>query len=71
MFYKNVINGEVVGLTESPYALNVENFYEITKEEYIALGGYIADHSESLQTFEMKEETPSGLTNALIEALIE
>lgn len=47
LYYKNVINGELAGLTESPYELNIENFFEVTKEEYIQLGGYVLEDTIS------------------------
>lgn len=72
LFYKNVINDEVVGLTTSPYTLNVENFFEVTKEEYIELGGYIEPEVEVDTTGTTDQETStSSLSKALIDALVD
>lgn len=71
LFYKNVMNEQLAGLTTSPYALNVENFYEITKEEYIELGGYIEPDVEPVTDAENQEVNMSSLSQALIDALVD
>lgn len=69
LFYKNVINGHLAGFTASPYVLNVKNFYEISKEEYLELGGYIEPEFDESSNSKQEEDT-SSISQALIDALL-
>lgn len=62
-FYKNEINGEICGLTTAPYEINADNFYEVTEEEYLQLGGIIPQQKGSNSTPDIAEE----ILNAFIE----
>lgn len=66
-YYKNVINSEVVGLTESPYTLNVENFFEIDEEEYVNLGGSIRTPNNQNRDSDSHKDSESSLVSALID----
>lgn len=41
LYYKYVIDDQTSGFTESPSALNIKNFVEISQEEYSQLGGIV------------------------------
>ena len=68
LYYKNVLNGELAGLTESPVELNCENFFLIDEEEYVQLGGVITPKI----VLGAEEETSDGsLSDQLINALVD
>lgn len=67
-YYKNEIEGKICGLTMSPYSLDhVENFFQITEDEYKEYGGVISDNkSEDLQ----RPISDEAALNSLIDAFL-
>lgn len=66
LFYKNEINGKIAGLTTSPYPLNIENFFEVTEEEYLAIGGILPQEPKPIEPSQTNADTLSVLIDALI-----
>lgn len=62
-FYKNVIDEEIVGYTYSYSQLNVEDFQEISQEEWIASGNEMPKRVEK----ETKKVDFEQVINAIIQ----
>lgn len=62
-FYKNVIDEKIVGYTYSYSQLNLEDFQEISQEEWIAAGNKIMGRTET--------ETKKADLEQVIDAIIQ